>query len=83
MATHTTLPVQQPHASTYNHPCEDLLDGRRRREYIDIVVPLYRASIKGDLEATKVIFDQDQIDLVRYRITEKKGNSPSCCGSRP
>ncbi|MFS7909343.1 putative ankyrin repeat-containing domain, PGG domain, ankyrin repeat-containing domain superfamily [Helianthus anomalus] len=72
MATHTTLPVQQPQASTYNHPCEDLLDGQRRREYLDIVVPLYRASIKGDLEAAKVIFDQDQRDLVRYSITEKK-----------
>ncbi|KAI7732814.1 hypothetical protein M8C21_014060 [Ambrosia artemisiifolia] len=71
MATHTTLLVQQPQGSTYNHPCEDLLDGGRQREYLDIAVPLYRASIEGNLEAAKVILQGHEY-LVRYSINERK-----------
>ncbi|KAI3683993.1 hypothetical protein L1987_84512 [Smallanthus sonchifolius] len=51
-------------------PCEDLLDGGRR-EYLDIAVPLYRASIKGDWKAAKDILKGREY-LVRYCITENK-----------
>ncbi|MFS7909377.1 putative ankyrin repeat-containing domain-containing protein [Helianthus anomalus] len=71
MATHTTLPVQQGQVSTYNHPCADLFD-EEKSTLISYVVPLYRASIEGDLEAAKVILDQDRRNLVAYSITEKK-----------
>ncbi|KAI7757658.1 hypothetical protein M8C21_003706 [Ambrosia artemisiifolia] len=70
MATHTTLSVQQPQAPTYNHPCGDLFDSRRRSEYLDIAIPLYRRSIKGDVEAAKVILQNHEY-VVRYSITEK------------
>ncbi|MFS7909365.1 putative non-specific serine/threonine protein kinase [Helianthus anomalus] len=70
MVTQTTPIVQQPQASTYNHPREDLLDGRRR-EYLDFGVPLYRASMEGDLEAAKGILQGGEY-LVRCSITEKK-----------
>ncbi|MFS7909367.1 putative non-specific serine/threonine protein kinase [Helianthus anomalus] len=54
----------------YNHPCGDLLDGRRS-EYLDIAVPLYRAARSGDLKAAKAIL-QDREYLVRYSITGNK-----------
>ncbi|KAI3826016.1 hypothetical protein L1987_00057 [Smallanthus sonchifolius] len=71
MATHTTVLVQQSQASTYNHPCGDLLDGGRRQDFLDIGVPLYTASIEGDLKAAKVILKGHGY-LVRYSITERK-----------
>ncbi|XP_076903953.1 E3 ubiquitin-protein ligase XBAT32-like [Bidens hawaiensis] len=66
MATNKADPELQ--ASPY--PCGNLLDGRRN-DYLDIAIPLYRASIKGDWEAAKLILDKDGM-LVRYSITEKK-----------
>ncbi|KAK9076092.1 hypothetical protein SSX86_004425 [Deinandra increscens subsp. villosa] len=71
METHITLPVQELHVSTYNHPCEDLFDGGRRKDYLDIVVPLYRASITGDLKAARNILE-DHPNYVNYSINENK-----------
>ncbi|KAM0053728.1 putative ankyrin repeat-containing domain, PGG domain, ankyrin repeat-containing domain superfamily [Helianthus debilis subsp. tardiflorus] len=68
--TRISLTMQQKQASTYNHPCGDLLDGTREA-YLDIVVPLYRALMEGDLEAAKVIL-QGREHLVRYSISTKK-----------
>ncbi|KAJ0811077.1 putative ankyrin repeat-containing domain, PGG domain, ankyrin repeat-containing domain superfamily [Helianthus annuus] len=65
MATHTTVTVQQPQASTGNNPCVNLLYGGRR----DTIVPLYRASIEGTWEVAKDILQGDG-ELVKYRITE-------------
>lgn len=60
---------------SYNHPCGDLLDQGRRRDYNDICVPLYKASITGDWEAAKNILDTNREfkdDLLGYSITEDK-----------
>ncbi|XP_035845683.1 ankyrin-2-like [Helianthus annuus] len=65
MATHTTVTVQQPQASTGNNPCVDQLYGGRR----DTIVRLYRASIEGNWEVAKDILQGDG-ELVKYRITE-------------
>ncbi|KAJ9559409.1 hypothetical protein OSB04_014023 [Centaurea solstitialis] len=57
----------------YNHPCLDLLDEGRRRDYIDICVPLYRASLVGDWEAVEEILSingEFRADLLGYAITE-------------
>ncbi|MFS7909363.1 putative non-specific serine/threonine protein kinase [Helianthus anomalus] len=67
----TILPQQQPQAATYNYPCGDLLERGRRREYISICVPLYKASIKGDWEAASIIL-KGRENLVRFSITEIK-----------
>nr|XP_043612086.1 uncharacterized protein LOC122583777 [Erigeron canadensis] len=67
-----TLTGQQlGEAPRYNHPCGHLLDSGRREEYINICVPLYRASSKGDLKAARAILEGHEY-LVRYSITEKK-----------
>ncbi|KAI3683982.1 hypothetical protein L1987_84499 [Smallanthus sonchifolius] len=71
MATHTTVNMPQAQASTNNHPCGDLCDGRRQ-EYLDIAVPLYRASIIGDLKTAKDIFHRHGRHLVQYSITERE-----------
>ncbi|KAI7752398.1 hypothetical protein M8C21_011151 [Ambrosia artemisiifolia] len=71
MDTQTTIPMQQTQPSTYNHPCGDLLENGTRRDYLDIIVPLYRASITGDCKAARVILDRHR-HLVRYSITENK-----------
>ncbi|XP_071706390.1 uncharacterized protein [Rutidosis leptorrhynchoides] len=53
---------------TPNLPCQDLLMGLRE-DYNKIGVPLYKASIKGDWKAARVILDEKP-ELVRYSITE-------------
>lgn len=45
--------------------------GGRRREYMSFCVPLYKASIKGDWEAARIIL-KGRENLVRYSITEMK-----------
>ncbi|KAI3683984.1 hypothetical protein L1987_84507 [Smallanthus sonchifolius] len=67
----TIVPQQQPQAPTYNYPCGDLLELERRRDYIGICVPLYKASIKGDWEAARIIL-KGRENLVRFSITEIK-----------
>ncbi|KAF5790994.1 putative ankyrin repeat-containing domain, PGG domain, ankyrin repeat-containing domain superfamily [Helianthus annuus] len=49
-------------------PLRTLLDGNRER-YIDVGIPLYEASIKGDWKTAKVILDNNP-DLIRCSITE-------------
>ncbi|KAJ0811073.1 putative ankyrin repeat-containing domain, PGG domain, ankyrin repeat-containing domain superfamily [Helianthus annuus] len=72
MASPTTLiTVRQLQGPPYNHPRGDLLDGGRRREYLDTAVPLYKAIITGDGEAAKVILQGHQ-DFVRCSINENK-----------
>ncbi|KAI7751634.1 hypothetical protein M8C21_003630 [Ambrosia artemisiifolia] len=51
-------------------PLPDLLNGDRE-EYINVGIPLYEASIKGDWKAAKVILDA-RPELVRYSITENQ-----------
>ncbi|KAL4571291.1 hypothetical protein LXL04_018049 [Taraxacum kok-saghyz] len=70
-------PIRQPeerkHSTTSpdnrNRPYEDLLENRAH--YNQICVPLYKASIKGDWKAAKLIFDsQPQVNLLDYAINE-------------
>ncbi|KAI3784507.1 hypothetical protein L1987_43606 [Smallanthus sonchifolius] len=56
-------PPHQP-----NLPRPDLLNGSRE-VYIDVGIPLYEASIKGDWKAAKALIDKTP-DLVRCSITE-------------
>ncbi|KAJ9559408.1 hypothetical protein OSB04_014022 [Centaurea solstitialis] len=59
----------------FNHPCGDLLDGGRRRDYNDICVPLFQASVVGDWEAAEKILSingEFRVDLLGYAITEDK-----------
>lgn len=43
----------------------------RRKDYFNICVPLYEASIRGDWAAAKLILDRHpKLNLVRYAITE-------------
>ncbi|KAI3511214.1 hypothetical protein L1887_18360 [Cichorium endivia] len=52
-----------------NLPCGDLLGNRE--QYLNICVPLYNASIKGDWEAAQVILDNHKyLDLVGFAISE-------------
>ncbi|XP_076957669.1 uncharacterized protein LOC143633206 [Bidens hawaiensis] len=67
----TILPQQQQQTLTYNYPCGDLLERGRRREFISICVPLYKASIKGDWEAARIILKGHE-NMVRYSVTEIK-----------
>ncbi|GJV97257.1 retrovirus-related pol polyprotein from transposon TNT 1-94 [Tanacetum coccineum] len=56
--------------SRMNLPCADLIKGRGR-EYLDIGVPLYEASLKCDWKAANYILDEiKEMELVRYSITE-------------
>ncbi|PWA37295.1 Ankyrin repeat-containing protein [Artemisia annua] len=83
----TTPPVQQPQAPNYNHPCGDLLDAFTSnsdpainikfnsellgRDYIDIAIPLYRASIAGDWhELARLIKHREH--RLSYSITKNK-----------
>ncbi|KAI3683986.1 hypothetical protein L1987_84509 [Smallanthus sonchifolius] len=78
MATSTTLPVQQLQGSTYNHPCADLLDGGRRREY-DIAVPLYRASMRGNMETAKLFLEgREYLVRVDMELQNGDGNTAFC-----
>ncbi|XP_076950683.1 uncharacterized protein LOC143623729 [Bidens hawaiensis] len=61
--------ITVPVASYIPHkPLPDLLNGDRE-EYINVGIPLYEASIKGDWKAAKAIIDKKP-ELVRYSITE-------------
>ncbi|KAL9995770.1 putative ankyrin repeat-containing domain, PGG domain, ankyrin repeat-containing domain superfamily [Helianthus debilis subsp. tardiflorus] len=52
------------------HPLPDLLDGSRE-DYINVAIPLYEASIKGDWKAAKAIIDKNPgLPLLRCSITE-------------
>ncbi|XP_076953152.1 uncharacterized protein LOC143627142 [Bidens hawaiensis] len=64
--------IADPELQAPPYPCGDLLDEGGRKDYLDIAVPLYRALIKGEWEATDTILDNDERNLVRYSITEKK-----------
>ncbi|KAI3821754.1 hypothetical protein L1987_09326 [Smallanthus sonchifolius] len=50
-------------------PYVDLLLEDRRKEYVEVGVPLYEAAIKGDWKAAKPILDNHP-DLIRFAITE-------------
>ncbi|KAJ9559404.1 hypothetical protein OSB04_014018 [Centaurea solstitialis] len=70
-------PVQDGLGQTippYNHPCGDLLDDGRRRDYIDICIPLQTALMIGDWEAAKRILDsnRESMDLLGYSISQNK-----------
>ncbi|XP_071719920.1 uncharacterized protein [Rutidosis leptorrhynchoides] len=49
-------------------PYTDLIDGPRL-EYLEFGVPLYKASVKGDLKLVKFVLDK-RPELVSYAITE-------------
>ncbi|XP_023738055.1 uncharacterized protein LOC111886046 [Lactuca sativa] len=55
--------------SIYNLPVQDLLDDNKRRDFINICVPLSKASMKGDWKTAKSILNCQE-HLVRYSITE-------------
>lgn len=70
-------PVPQPgpehEPDQLNHPLPDLLNNERRRDFIDICVPLFQASTKGDWDAALRILqnsDKDNKYLVRCSITD-------------
>ncbi|PWA74931.1 Ankyrin repeat-containing protein [Artemisia annua] len=54
-----------------NLPCQDLLDEGRREEYVEICLPLYIASRKGDWKKAKKILDKHK-ELVRFSITKNR-----------
>ncbi|KAI3725825.1 hypothetical protein L1987_65621 [Smallanthus sonchifolius] len=56
-----------------NLPVPDLLNGSRE-DYIEVGIPLYEASIKGNWKAAKAILDKKP-ELVKYSITENHETS--------
>ncbi|PWA53656.1 Ankyrin repeat-containing protein [Artemisia annua] len=69
-ASSSLTPLRGP-----NLPNPTLLRGSRE-VYLEIAVPLYKASVKGDWEAAEDIFEKYQgVELVRYSITEN-GETP-------
>ncbi|CAH1433986.1 unnamed protein product [Lactuca virosa] len=52
-----------------NLPCTDLLHGSRE-DYINILLPLYEASVTCDWEAAKAIIEK-RPELVRFAITDR------------
>ncbi|MFS7960584.1 putative ankyrin repeat-containing domain, PGG domain, ankyrin repeat-containing domain superfamily [Helianthus anomalus] len=50
----------------------DLLGNRE--DYLNLVVPLYQASLSGDWETAKIIFDERR-DLVQYDLMENLGTA--------
>ncbi|KAK9067450.1 hypothetical protein SSX86_014779 [Deinandra increscens subsp. villosa] len=61
------VPIQRPPHQP-NLPRPDLLTGSRE-DYINVGIPLYEASIKGDWKVAKAIIDEKP-ELVRFSITE-------------
>ncbi|KAJ9559414.1 hypothetical protein OSB04_014028 [Centaurea solstitialis] len=63
--------IQTPPSSpeSFNLPCQDLLADDRRKDFIEICLPLCKASIIGDWKAAKCILENNR-NLVRYSITE-------------
>ncbi|KAL4560358.1 hypothetical protein LXL04_032508 [Taraxacum kok-saghyz] len=63
------LPAPPPPPPTYDHPNGDLLRDDRKRDFIDICVPLYNALMIGDWEGAQQILNGRQY-LLRSSITE-------------
>ncbi|PWA74930.1 Ankyrin repeat-containing protein [Artemisia annua] len=59
--TQSTQPLPQ------NLPCQDLLDDGRREEYLELCVPLHKASMRGDWKAAKNILGKKE-DLIKSSI---------------
>ncbi|KAI3503601.1 hypothetical protein L1887_32047 [Cichorium endivia] len=54
-----------------NLSCGALVENINKQDYLNVCVPLYNASIRGDWEAAQLILDQHQpLNLVGYGITE-------------
>lgn len=69
-ASSSLTPLRPP-----NLPKMDLIEGPRQ-DYLEIVVPLYKASIKGDWKAAKSILSKyPELVLVRCSITENGDTS--------
>ncbi|KAI3505006.1 hypothetical protein L1887_26852 [Cichorium endivia] len=62
-ASQTNSPQPRP----LNLPRQDLLDDGRRDEFLEICLPLYKASMRGDWEIAEDILDKHK-ELVRFSI---------------
>ncbi|KAI3781114.1 hypothetical protein L2E82_11115 [Cichorium intybus] len=51
------------------NPCGDLLADDRRKDYLEICIPLYEASMTGNWAHAKIILDEHP-EVIRYSITE-------------
>lgn len=63
------VPATQPRPHQPNLPDPHLLLEGKREEYIDIGIPLYEASLKGDWKTAQELF-KNKPELVRCSITE-------------
>ncbi|XP_024984546.1 uncharacterized protein LOC112520396 [Cynara cardunculus var. scolymus] len=82
--TSSQLDSSEQSTPSYNHPCGDLLVEGRRRDFINICLPLYQASVVGDWEAVENILAinrEFKDDLLGYSITEDKDTALTIAAS--